>query len=548
MLLLSACHDRRRKHLAVDSTIAVLEQLLARHIVLPSRSSFLTATEHGVARPDVTGITLVLIDALDPSDDQYGRERTPKAGSQSDERVLSTVPLLFEIAIRCVPRESPRKRITEGPWLEGLFLYLMHKLHLPVFSETPVTMSQQSFQILEQVLQTAIDRGVSLDTSILREIVKCFSGLLGSRKEPCQWSLIGKILELDANVFLIPVEVDAVSPASPRGLLGTLFTRITQTGCNIPLTVSDDYDFLRDSIVLPLLREFAKARDLSGFLDLWRAELKAHEELRLEMDRRLAEPRPPRPISIWEDMELTSELKNLLESSLTPGQIDKALSLMSSDFQTSLEGGGDYCSKAYASVVVIEAVFGAIQREETADLVSGTVTKLAFVITSYLDPCSKWPAIHRWRLWSFATLLKLQWHQAWSAALQPTGDVRFWPKNPLIAWALMFIENSSESSPWMSAPSSDSNEFLEALHAFQYILSFDPSEMARGSELDRSVMAIDQALNDIHPFLEDILSQAVHGNAGLTFQWDGRPESLISHGPLVVALATAILRFPRCLK
>ncbi len=532
----------------MDSTKTVLEQLLARHIVLPSRSSFFASTERGIASSNRTAIPLVLIDALDSAIDEELLEATPNAGSNSDERVMFSVPLIFDIAIRCIPRDSPRKRIIEGPWLEGLFLYLMRKVHLPVFSETSVTMSQQSYQILKSMLQMAIDRGVSLDISILRDIVRRFSGLLESGKNSCQWSLVGKILELDANVFLIPVEVEAGSLRSPHGLLFTLFLRITQTGRKFRSTISDDYKFLRSSIVLPLLREHAKARDLSGFLKYWRSELKAYEESGYEPVVELAEFPPRTLVSIWEDKELTIELSNLLESSLTPVQIQRALSSALPEFEASLKGGDDARPGAYASAVIIDALLGAIQREETVDLVSETVEKFAFIIVPNLDPHSDWPENHQWRLWRLVTTINLQWRQTWSTALETLGEDMGRPNNLHIEQVLKVFESLNSSSSWLDATSSDSNEFLEVLHTFQYVLSFDPPRFTRDAEIAQLSEAIDQALHAIVPFFEDTLNEAQRGKSALTFQWDGRPESVTSPGPLAVALATAILRFPRCLK
>lgn len=550
LLLLLACRERLGKHPAIESTKTVLEQLLARHVVLPTRSSFLAATEQGVASPNRTAIPLLLVDALDSANDKDLPEVTPNVGSRSDERFLSTVPLLFDIAIRSIPREISRKRITEAPWLEGLFLYLMEKVHMPIFSGTPVTMNQQSYQILESMLQMAIDKDVSLETSILRDIVNRFSGFLELqfRKNTCRWSLIGKILELDANVFLMPVEVEAGSSRAPYGLLTMLFARMTSMGCKVRSTISDEYRFLRSSILLPLLREFGKARNLSGFLIYWRAELEAQEGFNLESDDELVDSPPPTLISIWEDRELTNELRTLLESSLTPGQIDNALSLTLPDFKASLKHGDEWGPGAYASAVVIDGILGAIQREETADLVSGTIKTCAFVIIPNLDLYSNWPENHRWRLWQLATVMNLQWHQTWSDALESLTTVLRQPTNPHLENALEIIEGISSISSWLDATSSDSNEFLEVFHAFQYVLSFAAVKLTGDAEIVRSSEAIDQALDAIVTFLEDILNEAQRAKGTLTFQWDGRPESVTFPGPLAVALATAIIRFPRCLK
>lgn len=541
----------------VNPTVTILDQLLALHVVLPSRSNFLAMRQEGASKASLDSIPpsahmpLVLLDSLRSIDDEFTPTSIPTAGRNLDKRVLSTIPLLFDIAIRCLPRDTQRKRITEAPWLEAIFLYLTNRLGLPIFSETAVSVNQQSLEILEQMLQTAIDKDVSLDTAILRNIVTRFSGILKSGQDSCQWTLIAKTLKLDANVFLIPTDVNANpngSSSSADGLLGTLFSQITTAGCRLLPKLSDDYNLIRSSIVLPLLREFAKARDLSGFLRHWQDELMAREESRSTSEDELPDSATPRHLSIWEDVDLSNGLRSLLESSLTAGQIDKALSSALPNLETFLHSGSENFPGAYASLIVLDAILRAVQQEETTDSVFATVQSISQAVTRLLSPSINWPNKHRWRLWRIATLINLHWPQAWSTTRQGHVEDTSRYGFPHSMWALKVIGGVVSSGSGLDTMSWGFEGYLEVLEAFQFILSCTFVKTRERSVPSWFSEAVNKTIEAIIPLLEYAITGARDDGKAPKFQWDGRPESVTSWETFIVALATTMLRFPQFLK
>ncbi|KAI9871883.1 MAG: hypothetical protein M1830_002329, partial [Pleopsidium flavum] len=557
LVLLSSCREYQHKYSVLARTVTMLEQLLARHIVLPSRSDFLAAREQGASKASLDSILpsdntpLALLEPLRSIDSELAPNNTPTAGNNLDMRVVSTIPLLFDVAVRCLPMDTQRKRIMEAPWLEAIFLNLTNQISLPIFSESAVFVSQQSLEIFEQMLQTAIDRNVSLETTILRSIVTRFSGILNIGKDSCRWTLIAKTLKLDANVFLIPTDVkpDPKGFSQPADkLLNTLFSQITTVGCTLLPTFSDDYKLIRSLIVLPLLREYAKARDLSGFLRHWHTELMAHEGSHSTSEDELPDAATSRHLSIWEDVDLINELRSLLESSLTAGQIIKALHSAMPDFEAFLDSGSGSLPGAYASLVVLDAILGAVQREETTDTVSGTVQSISQAITRLLSPSANWPKKHRWRLWHVATLINLQWPQAWSAHTQLHVEDTSTSGFPHIMWALNAIGGIVPSESGLDIVSWSFERYFDVVQAFHFILSCVFVKTRDNSVPSWFSEAVENIIMTIVPLLQYALTEAQREGRDPKFHWDGRPESVTSWDTLIVALATGLLRFPHFLK
>lgn len=511
----------------------MLEQLLARHIILPSRSMFLAAREQLGPNPSSDNTPLSLLDPLNRIDLSTVPNSAPTSEDKLDRRALSAIPMVFDVAIRCLPRDTPRKKVNEAPWLETMFLRLTNQL-----SEIAKDMNQRSLEMLEHMLQTAIDRKISLDTTVLRDIITYFDvfkdGPLG-----CQWTLVAKILELDANVFLMPTDgyhSHTGSSPSINGLLDTLFSHITTGARTVPHKHSEDYRLIKSRIVLPLVRELAQARDLSGFLHYWRKELITLEESLTGSTTR--------DLSVWEDLDLANELRGLVESSLTLGQINTALSWALPDLKTFAERGSKEFSGAYASSIILDAILSAIQRDETTDSVSRIVQSIGQAITALTYPDSAWPYDHRWRLWRIATLINVQWPHAWSFfSAMNNGDSRV-DGSPGGSRALGAFSGLILSDSGLEGMS---GRRLEGLYSFQSILGLAFVEAGDRNMSAKPLESIDLAFIAIVPLLAHAIIQARHGAKASEFQWNGRPESVISSQIMIVALAISILRYPQSL-
>lgn len=315
--------------------IPVLEELVARNIMIPAKAAHADNPES-----DLIG-TLTRVSVITDS---------------------ANAPLHFEIAIRSVqPQGTRRRRPEDDTWLQTVFNTLVEAM--------PPQRHEQNSKAMRSMLQSAIHYKVGFELPILRAVTSSYALHEGSTN----WDLLHTIIMLDANVFLIPNE--------EKNLLQEVLTRIT--AASTEPAWEDISSHVVSDVVLPLMSEFANARDLSGFIRHWYAELTEFETLRKE--KRSLIPR----FSAWEDDALQMQLSKLLEPSLTLRQIAEIL-----DF---LEDRIDETSEA--SCVLLEAIAGSVTREDVVDAVQLRLYHLIFDDgrSEELDERYKWRS---WRILS----------------------------------------------------------------------------------------------------------------------------------------------------
>lgn len=315
---------------------AQLEQLVARNAIIPAKTAKLDEP------------TSVLLATL---------ANNPVISSTAN------APVFFDIAIRSiVTHGTQRRRPQDDDWLQHVFATLRDAF-LP-------NRTVQNSEALCAMLQSAKKYKADLNLTTLRSITSNFA----LPQDHDDWNLVAKLIALDANVFLIP--------DNDTDLMTELLTRITKA------CIQKDWADLADKVVLdvvvPLMKEFAKARDLSGFIRHWYAQLVEFERLRQEamlfsMD----------VFGAWENEALQAELSKLLEPSLTIQQISQILDWLS--IRTS-ENPNAVC-------VILEAISGSISREETVDAINTRIYHIMFdnEVSEKLDARCKWRS---WRVLS----------------------------------------------------------------------------------------------------------------------------------------------------
>lgn len=315
--------------------VPVLEELVARNIMLPAKAAKADNPES-----DLLGI-LTRISVIEDS---------------------ANAPLLFEIAIRSIqPHGSRRRRPEDETWLQTVFNTL-------VAAMLPKRYVQNS-KAIRCMLQSAIDHKVGFELPTLRSVTSTYALSEGSTN----WELLHTIITLDANVFLIP--------DGEKNLLQKVLTRITTASVE-PSWVEIARQVVED-VALPLLNESAKARDLSGFIRHWYAELVEFERLRREKESSIA------IFSAWEDDALQLQLSKLLEPSLTLRQITEILDFLEARV----------AETPNAVCVILEAIAGSISRAEFVDAVGLRLYHLMFDgdRSEELDERYKWRS---WRILS----------------------------------------------------------------------------------------------------------------------------------------------------
>lgn len=284
-----------------------LEQLIAREIMNPAKAAMVNDPQSQLLNSLVT--TSVLQD-------------------------LSNAPILFEVAIRSIkPHGSRRRRASDDAWLLHVFKTLKGSM--------PPKASRDG-KAISAMLQLAIDYKVTLDLPIARSITSEFAF---PEKGDVSWELVATMLKLDANIVLIP------DKENETGLLGSLLASITKA--SLTKEWLDISEKVVSEVVVPLMNEFAKARDLTGFMRHWHAELVVFEKLRAKSEQDIG------TFSAWEDDALQVELKKLFEASLTLQQIEQILEWLSSEV-TSTPNAVCVVLDAIADSIVGEAVIDAV--------------------------------------------------------------------------------------------------------------------------------------------------------------------------------------------
>jgi nucleolar pre-ribosomal-associated protein 2 len=270
----------------------------------------------------------------------------------------ANAPRLFEVAIRSIqPHGSRRRRLNDETWLQFVFKTLKDAM--------PPQSAESNGKDVGAMLQCAIDHKLSLDISDLRTITSKYA-LPEDRED---WKLLSTIITLDANVFLIPND--------EQDLLKELLDRITK------VSIDNSWVQLCDQVVsgvlVPLMGEFAKARDLSGFLRHWLAQLVEFDRLRKEALRFSID------FGAWEDDALQLQLSKLLEPSLTVQQIIHILDWLSTEVTEHPD----------AVCVILEAIAGSIHHEEVVDAVGLRLYHVMFDG----DEFEELEGRYRWRSW-----------------------------------------------------------------------------------------------------------------------------------------------------
>ncbi|KAJ9665676.1 hypothetical protein H2201_004160 [Coniosporium apollinis] len=327
-----------------EGSIRQLEQLLARHVFIPSRTAYFAASQvrtstAQTARQDFPNDTLrellqpikSYIVASAPDDHSGAKE-----GEQKPENAFGAIPLLLDVAIRCSPNLTIKRKHTEAPWINQVFTVLMDCTCATKPEAPNSSLAQMQAQTLESLLDIIIKRKMSLNENVLKTVIDGHSGNLHASDVTgeVRWSLIAKVVDLDPDIFIDrrkPSRTDRDDMSVP-----TVTTGLADVVSRMDFP-SDAQEFSRDipwrividSVLMPLMRAYARNRNLVSFLTVWQVQLEHQLSMWLaDVEEQNVSNRPPvpgrRPV-IWEDSELIKALRPLLETSLTSKQIAEEL-------------------------------------------------------------------------------------------------------------------------------------------------------------------------------------------------------------------------------
>ncbi|MCJ1456353.1 hypothetical protein MMC28_006714 [Mycoblastus sanguinarius] len=574
--LLLACHDPATSDNPTDGLASLLERLITKHVILPAHASFLDQAWAKGFQDGQTpqSLSTTLVSTLESF---RFPEITPDfhAIKIRNHLTISFLSLLFELAIGCYKDSEPQILKVENPWLGELFNQLGDCART-VLSPKYESQAQKYYaRVLEWMLRKAVNHQIRLSTSTLGRALKKASGLFnkgrsentvtdqenemedGDRtkgmsdktennqengphkgslpsetsqkpeenqrnetsqrneadgtqkkedKSHVEWGLVNLCLLNDANTFLIPSAKRKKSNQPRNKYLDALLNKITDYTCNLRMEDDEDYHFKRSNIIIPLCDAFIGARDLLGFLRHWKEQLTICEQSRKTAATFIR--------SIWEDEIIIQCIANSIELALTSRQIDQVLSAAANDLAHLTFDVLSDQPNLLASLVVLDAIFAGLTREETLNEVDRTAKSIFCLLEVTLSNDANCLQKYRWRIWRIETEIIDGW-----LSLDKTVELEGNAGSSLVSKASRLLESPSSENTEGVEP-----DYSEALYAFRFLLSLARFNKAWPAPFEvTSQQIVAQAIENILTIKEFFTRQLREDHFGLLKPLDTFP-------------------------
>ncbi|KAH8702774.1 Urb2/Npa2 family-domain-containing protein [Phaeosphaeriaceae sp. PMI808] len=388
---------------ALDMNIHSLDKLLTRHIIAPSRAAFFATISADTPKQNSSyknatalfsslhRLRAVLLQAAHIED-------AVQAIPEDFISVSKKVAYLLDLCIRATSFKTPKTRLMERPWIQAAFLSLVEcagcSLHEP---PEPAT-SRIFLAVLKDTLKVLEFHNIAIDTSLLRNIFWYHCGIKPSQSIEIgvEWDLVATLIRLDASIFVAePRMTMEASKERSTDLAKILFDHISFTEVHATKNLGIELvkietapkpgchrNLLLNHILVPLMFAFSRNRNLLGFIRRWDAQLvKSYTFDNRKYWKKKYEP-------IWEDRIITTALSELLETSLTQGQVTQLIKEHINRIDT-LSGvltmqadNGDNVHKhdahkeASSSAVIVYAVLQSIRSDDVVILLKLTLHSL----------------------------------------------------------------------------------------------------------------------------------------------------------------------------
>ena len=348
---------RQRQDKQNSRLISILERLLAEHVILPAKRQA-RRQEKSTKPDDDTRPQTTLGEILKPLSDNPATH--------------AAIPELFELAIRCIPMSTPKRRIAESPWLEQVFTALATSLGCNPHDSPSASHRIPQFGELVQLISK---HRVVLKRDTTEAIIKNYAS-----NSDDSWQLLAELIKIDSGLF-VDNEVS----------LRDVFKRLG------PVTSTHaHYTTIRDEILLPLLKALVAARSLKKFLDLWQDAVKT-------LFRQ--DPAPEQGL-IWEDLELVKALSSHLDIALTTRQLSDLLN----GYSEGIIAGKDIVQTSSielltANASLLSSILLALRSVDSTRTMLSKLEELYVGVRAHLKSRSHSQAFIQGRLWHlFAAL------------------------------------------------------------------------------------------------------------------------------------------------
>lgn len=527
--LLDTFRQRRAPREETIEIIRFLEEMLIDHVVMPFRSSLLDpgpATELG-REVSSTSFDEQMVSLLRHFLPQL---ESPfiRADWKTDKHLaLSTISLLFDVAIRCRPQNTPKLRRLENSWLEQLFIKLAKcaETLFPPFSS--VRAQKDHIRVIKWMLRKAVDHQVQLSLSTIKGLLDQASGLFRSSGDShtettvdveddnrIEWDLVSLCILNDSNTFVVPSSLRSDNKTyayrPPNKYLSVLLRKITDEMCYESLEEDKDYDFKLLHVIQPLCSAFADARDLTGFLEHWREQLNIVQERR-KSQREYSDLVP----SIWEDERLLMHVAQSVESSLTAGQIDRVLSTAAGDLAPSIPNILSDKSMSLASLMILDCICTGLLKGETMVELESIALSVFSQLGVLVARPSNISSPHGWRVWRIMGTIMNRWSSLRDSSVGKRKA------HPAICMASELISRISSELTLRN-----NVDLTEELYAFRFMLNFAAMEDSVWEDLQfSSRRKILSAVTKILDIMEPFCYRISHDHFGTMM----RPDAVSRH-------------------
>lgn len=380
-----------------------LERLIAIHIVFPFRATF----NERYAKKWRNVHDVLLYDHLENMLKGFKErvlvvedsEAQPNDSLAShDYRDLSWI--ILDVAGRSIPSSDIRKRQQEQPWIEALFTSLVHVLwpNIPQVTATGVVQQEISTSALGDrdgwiaPLERLVDVALALKLKVTLPVLGyTLSAILALEEETYPWPLMAKLICLDVNI-LIP----NTGLSNSERLLKQVLEKLEST------TVSTElYGLIRDEIVLPVMRAFARARYLHGFVAIWQQNLA--EAIRVRYTSK-DEPNTIPAVLVWDDEDVFDEFKSLALVHAPPSMGQRLFDDLLEQLKTVAEKVGS-TADLFAKLAIFSALLELSESQDSVLTLDTTRLSALFDATMNVLPRKSDYQAQRWRLWRLLRLL-----------------------------------------------------------------------------------------------------------------------------------------------
>ncbi|KAF2835416.1 hypothetical protein M501DRAFT_999176 [Patellaria atrata CBS 101060] len=400
------------------TNVKLLRQLFARHLFIPARSSYFATVQGRLSSTPTTRTEAERTDLAsllqhirrEISIFSSTRKGTPMV-QDSLLHLVHSLPALLDIGIQRSHRSTPNRKLKEAPWVALIFNELCECADLLTSGQDTAIPDDSlgldrdiKISALELMLETLGRREASLEIAVLQKMlqVHCSNIDLEYYSESV---LVGKILELDADAILLPIEnqlkevgkslswtrySDVIfeklsSLPFPTGSSsGDLTRKFVTFDILQPVSLCQDHKNAvanhkvpMNRLAIPMMEAFARSRNLVGFL------FKCFEELSKHWSSSSGAASGG---LIWEVEELILPLSKLIRSSLTITQIDKLLAkfqeyidkyiLEHKSKSNSDDENGALIKDALASTVLLNALIVSLPDDDTTEQLSARLSIL----------------------------------------------------------------------------------------------------------------------------------------------------------------------------